>query len=70
MESITLNAMNMRFVEQLDNGDQVITYFQVEECDGKHYYVYGGVNHGPFLDRDAAVEAAYEDLILQATVSE
>jgi len=48
----------MRFVEELDSGDQVITYFQ------------DGVNHGPFLDRDAAVEAAYEDLILQATVSE
>lgn len=62
--------MNMRFVEELDNGDKVVTYFQVEEYDGKHYYVYNGVNHGPFQDRDAAVQAAYEDLILQAAVSE
>jgi len=60
----------MRFVEKLDNGDQVVTYFQVEEIDSKHYYVYNDVNHGPFVDQDAAVEAAYEDLILQATVSE
>ena len=62
--------MNMRFVEKLDNGDQVVTYFQVEEIDSKHYYVYNDVNHGPFVYQDAAVEAAYEDLILQATVSE
>ena len=62
--------MNMRFVEKLDNGDQVVTYFQVEEIGSKHYYVYNDVNHGPFVDQDAAVEAAYEDLILQATVSE
>lgn len=61
--------MNMRFVEKLDNGDQVVTYFQVEEVDKKHYYVYDGVNHGPFVDHETAVEAAYEDLILQATVS-
>jgi hypothetical protein len=61
--------MNMRFVEELDNGDKVVTYFQVEEFDNKHYYVYDGVNHGPFVDQETAVEAAYEDLILQATVS-
>lgn len=57
--------MNMRFVEKLDHGDEVVTYFQVEEVDNKHYYVYDGVNHGPYEDFDDAVEAAYEDLILQ-----
>ena len=62
--------MNMRFIEELDNGDKVVTYFQVEEIDNKHYYVYDNVNHGPFVDQDAAVEAAYEDLILQATVTD
>ena len=60
---------NMRFVEFLDNGDKVITYYGVKELDNRFYYVYDGVNHGPFVDFDDAVEAAYEDLILQATVS-
>ena len=60
---------NFRIVEDLDNGDQVITYFQVQMIDKKFYYVYNDVNHGPFDDVDDAVEAAYEDLIPQ-TVSE
>jgi hypothetical protein len=55
----------MRFVEQLDNDDKVITYYSVKEIDKKFYYVYNDVNHGPYEDLDAAVEAAYEDLILQ-----
>lgn len=55
----------MRIVEQLDNGDEVITYFSVEMIDKRFYYVYNGVNHGPYEDFDAAVEAAYEDLIPQ-----
>jgi hypothetical protein len=58
-------AVNMRFVEELDNGDKVITYYSVKEIDKKFYYVYNDVNHGPYEDLDAAVEAAYEDLILQ-----
>ena len=62
--------MNMRFVEELDNGDKVITYYSVEQIDNKFYYVYNDVNHGPYKDFDAAVEAAYEDLILQATVTD
>jgi hypothetical protein len=33
--------------------------------DKKFYYVYNGVNHGPYEDFDDAVEAAYEDLILR-----
>jgi hypothetical protein len=69
VESITLNAMletNMRFVEELDNGDKVITYYSVKMIDKKFYYVYNDVNHGPYEDFDEAVEAAYEDLILQA----
>ncbi len=53
----------MRIVEQLDNGDEVITYFSIRELDNRFYYVYDGVNHGPFGDFDDAVEAAYEDLI-------
>jgi hypothetical protein len=56
---------NMRFVEELDNGDKVITYYSVKMIDKKFYYVYDGVNHGPYEDFDDAVEAAYEDLILQ-----
>lgn len=56
---------NMRFVEELDNGDKVITYYGVKEIDKKFYYVYNNVNHGPFEDFDDAVEAAYEDLIVQ-----
>lgn len=61
--------MNMRFVEELDNGDKVITYYSVEQIKNKFYYVYNDVNHGPYEDFDDAVEAAYEDLILQSTVS-
>jgi len=56
---------NFRIVEQLDNGDEVITYFQVQMIDKKFYYVYNDVNHGPFEDVDDAVQAAYEDLIPQ-----
>jgi len=56
---------NFRIVEELDNGDQVITYFQVQMIDKKFYYVYNDVNHGPFEDVDDAVQAAYEDLIPQ-----
>ena len=56
---------NMRFVEELDNDDKVITYYSVKMIDKQFYYVYNNVNHGPYEDFDAAVEAAYEDLILQ-----
>jgi hypothetical protein len=59
-------AVNMRFVEELDNGDKVITYYNVKEIDKQFYYVYNDVNHGPYGDFDAAVEAAYEDLILHS----
>ena len=60
-----MSELNMRFVEELDNGDKVITYYSVKELDNKFYYVYDGVNHGPYWDFDDAVEAAYEDLIPQ-----
>jgi hypothetical protein len=56
---------NMRIVEQLDSGDEVITYFSVKMVDKKFYYVYNDVNHGPYEDFDDAVEAAYGDLIPQ-----
>ena len=55
----------MRFVEELDNDDKVITYYSVKMIDKQFYYVYNNVNHGPYEDFDDAVEAAYEDLILQ-----
>jgi hypothetical protein len=55
----------MRFVEELDSSDKVITYYSVKMIDKKFYYVYNDVNHGPYEDFDDAVEAAYEDLILQ-----
>jgi hypothetical protein len=59
----TMLETKMRIVEQLDNGDEVITYFSVKIIDKRFYYVYNDVNHGPYEDLDAAVEAAYEDLI-------
>ena len=55
----------MRIVEDLDNGDQVVTYFEVKMIDKNFYYVYNGVNHGPYDDFDNAVDAAYGDLIPQ-----
>ena len=61
----TMLETKMRIVEQLDTGDEVITYFSVKMVDKRFYYVYNDVNHGPFDDVDEAVEAAYEDLIPQ-----
>lgn len=55
--------VNMRIVEDLDNGDKVITYFDILELNSKFYYVYQDVNHGPFGEFDDAVQAAYQDLI-------
>lgn len=59
------NPVRMRIVEDLDNGDKVVTYFDVLEVEGKYYYVYNEVNHGPYHDVQQAVDAAYEDLIPQ-----
>lgn len=53
----------MRIVEDLDNGDKVVTYFDVLEVENKYYYVYNDVNHGPYSEFDEVVQAAYEDLI-------
>ena len=61
-----MTEVNMRMVEELDNGDKVITYYSVKEIDNRFYYVYDGVNHGPYEDFDDAVQAAYEDLIPQS----
>jgi predicted transcriptional regulator YdeE len=61
-----MSEINMRMVEELDNGDKVITYYSVKEIDNRFYYVYDGVNHGPYEDFDDAVQAAYEDLIPQS----
>jgi len=60
-----MNPVKMRIVEKLDNGDEVITYFDVSMIDKKFYYVYNEVNHGPYDDFDDAVQSAYEDLIPQ-----
>jgi hypothetical protein len=60
-----MQPVKMRIVEDLDNGDKVITYFDVSQIDGKFYYVYNDVNHGPYHEFDDAVQAAYEDLIPQ-----
>jgi hypothetical protein len=60
-----MQPVKMRIVEDLDNGDQVITYFDVAMIDKRFYYVYNDVNHGPYDDFDDAVDAAYGDLIPQ-----
>jgi len=57
------NPVPMRFVEHLDNGDKVITYFQILELDKKYYYVYNDINHGPYREFDEAVRAATSDLL-------
>jgi uncharacterized RmlC-like cupin family protein len=56
-------ATNFRIVEQLDNGDEVITYFEVKTIAGKFFYVYKDVNHGPYNTVEEAVNAAQDDLI-------
>jgi hypothetical protein len=58
-----MNPVRMRIVEDLDNGDKVITYFDILEVENKYYYVYNDVNHGPYSEFDDAVQAAHEDLI-------
>ena len=65
MQPVDMNPVRMRIVEDLENGDKVITYFDVLEVEDKYYYVYNEVNHGPFDDFEEAVESAYEDLIPQ-----
>jgi len=60
-----MQPVKMRIVEDLDNGDKVITYFDIVMIDKRFYYVYNDVNHGPYDDFDDAVESAYEDLIPQ-----
>lgn len=54
---------NFRIVEELDNGEEVITYFQVEEYDDGYYYVYNNTEVGPFHTLDDAVEGAQADLV-------
>jgi len=63
MQPVDINPVRMRIVEDLDNGDKVITYFDILEIDKKFYYVYNEVNHGPYDAFDKAVDAAYKDLI-------
>ena len=54
---------DFRIVEELDNGDEVITYFTVEEYDDGYYYVYNDNEVGPFPTLDDAVEGASADLV-------
>ena len=58
-----MNPVKMRIVEKLDNDDEVITYFNVAMIDKQFYYVYNGVNHGPFDVFFFKQKTAYEDLI-------
>ena len=58
-----MEKTNFRIVEELDNGEQVITYFEVGSVDNQLYYWYNDVQHGPFEDVEEAVNAAYENLI-------
>ena len=62
MKPVDMNPVRMRIVEDAGD-DKVITYFDILEVDKKYYYVYNDVNHGPYNDFDAAVEAATQDLI-------
>ena len=62
MKPVDMNPVRMRIVEDAGD-DKVITYFDILEVDNKYYYVYNDVNHGPYNDFDAAVEAATQDLI-------
>ncbi len=55
--------MNFRIVEQLDNGDEVITYFQIHELDTGYFWEYNDEQNGPFGNMQDAVDAAYENLI-------
>jgi hypothetical protein len=64
MQPSDMNPLRMRVVEPLDNGDKIITYFDIINIDEKFYYVYNDVNHGPFEEIDDAVQAATKDLVL------
>ena len=63
MQPVDMNPVRMRIVEDLDNEDKVVTYFDILEVENKYYYVYNDVNHGPYSEFDDAVQAAYQDLI-------
>ncbi len=54
---------DFRIVEELDNGEEVITYFTIEEYDDGYYYVYNDNEVGPFPTLDDAVEGASADLV-------
>ena len=60
---VIMEKTNFRIVEELDNGEQVITYFEVGSVDNQIYYWYNDEQHGPFEDVEEAVNAAYENLI-------
>ena len=52
---------NFRIIEELDNGEEIITYFTVEEYEDGYYYVYNDNEVGPFPTLDDAVEGASAD---------
>ena len=61
--SYPLYVMNFRIVEELDNGDEVITYFQIHDLVDGYHWEYDGKQHGPFGNMQAAIDAAYDNLI-------
>jgi len=58
-----MEKTNFRIVEELDNGEQVITYFEVGSVDNQIYYWYNDEQCGPFEDVQEAVNTAYDNLI-------
>jgi hypothetical protein len=58
-----MEKTNFRIIEELDNGEQVITYFEVGSVNNQFYYWYNDERHGPFEDVEETVNAAYKNLI-------
>lgn len=55
--------MNFRIVEEFDNGEKIITYFQISESPEGYFWNYRDQSNGPFENVDQAVDSAYQTLI-------